>query len=94
MLRLGQVIPGGGFALGIVFFYLSLLIFLPLGAFVLYASGMSGESFIRQVTDYRMVHLFGRLFTILETAPIVYLVFTAILGGLTKISYERYQVTK
>ena len=24
MLRLGQVIPGGGFALGIVFFYLSL----------------------------------------------------------------------
>ena len=41
-----------------------------------------------------MVHLFGRLFTILETAPIVYLVFTAILGGLTKISYERYQVTK
>ena len=45
MLRLGQVIPGGGFALGIVFFYLSLLIFLPLGAFVLYASGMSGESF-------------------------------------------------
>ena len=45
-------------------------------------------------SDYRMVHLFGRLFTILETAPVVYLVFTAILGGLTKISYERYQVTK
>ena len=45
-------------------------------------------------SDYRMVHLFGRLFTILETAPVVYLVFTAILGGLTKISYERYQVAK
>ena len=45
-------------------------------------------------SDYRMVHLFGRLFTILETAPVVYLVFTAILGGLTQISYERYQVTK
>ena len=45
-------------------------------------------------SDYRMVHLFGRLFTILETAPIVYLVFTAILGGLTQISYERYQVAK
>ena len=45
-------------------------------------------------SDYRMVHLFGRLFTILETAPVVYLVFTALLGGLTKISYDRYQVTK
>lgn len=45
-------------------------------------------------SDYRMVNLFGRLFTILQAAPVVYLVFTAILSGLTKISYDRYQVTK
>ena len=45
-------------------------------------------------SDYRMVNLFGHLFTILEMAPIVYLVFTAVLSGLTKGSYERYQVTR
>ena len=45
-------------------------------------------------SDYRMVNLFGRLFTILQAAPVIYLVFTAILSGLTKISYDRYQVTK
>ena len=41
-----------------------------------------------------MVPLFGRLFTILETAPVLYLVLTAILCVLTGISYERYQVTR
>ena len=45
-------------------------------------------------SDYRMVQLFGRLFTILETAPVVYLVFAAILSGMTKISYARYQMGK
>ena len=45
-------------------------------------------------SDYRMVNLFGRLFTILQVAPAVYLIFTVILSVLTKISYGRYQVTK
>ena len=45
-------------------------------------------------SDYRMVSLFGRLFTILQAAPVVYLILTAILSVLTKISYDRYQVTK
>ena len=45
-------------------------------------------------SDYRMVNLFGRLFTILQVAPVVYLILTVILSGLTKISYGRYQVTK
>ena len=80
MLRLGQVIPGGGFALGIVFFYLSLLIFLPLGAFVLYASGMSGESFIRQVTDYRMVHGYMLSFGCAFAAAVINAVFGLLLA--------------
>ena len=45
-------------------------------------------------SDYRMVNLFGRLFTILQAAPVVYLILTVILSGLTKASYDRYQVTK
>ncbi|WP_369683159.1 sulfate ABC transporter permease subunit CysT [Selenomonas ruminantium] len=80
MMRLGQVIPGGGFALGIVFFYLSLLIFLPLGAFVLYASGMSGESFIRQVTDYRMVHGYMLSFACALAAAVINAVFGLLLA--------------
>ena len=45
-------------------------------------------------SDYRMVNLFGRLFTILQAAPVVYFILTVILSGLTKASYDRYQVTK
>ncbi len=45
-------------------------------------------------SDYRMVNLFGRLFTILQAAPVVYLILAVILSGLTKASYDRYQVTK
>lgn len=45
-------------------------------------------------SDYRMVNLFGRLFTILQAAPVVYFILTVILSGLTKASYDRYQVTQ
>ena len=45
-------------------------------------------------SDYRTVELFGHLFTILQAAPVVYLILTVILSVLTKISYGRYQVTK
>lgn len=45
-------------------------------------------------SDYRMVNLFGHPFTILETAPVVYLIISVILSLLTKINYGRYQVTK
>ena len=48
----------------------------------------------RVFSDYRMVNLLGRLFTILEMAPVIYLIITVILSGLTEISYDRYQVTK
>ena len=45
-------------------------------------------------SDYRTIELFGHLFTILEAAPIIYLLLTAVFSRLTKISYERYQVTR
>lgn len=45
-------------------------------------------------SDYRTVSAFGHLFTILETAPVLYLVLTALLGWATKISYRRYQVRR
>lgn len=45
-------------------------------------------------SDYRLVSIFGHMFTILETAPVIYLVSAAVLCVLTRISYDRYQVTK
>ena len=35
-----KIIPGYSFTLGVTFFYLSLILLIPLVAFVLYASGM------------------------------------------------------
>lgn len=45
-------------------------------------------------SDYRTVSAFGHMFTILETAPIIYLVLSVLFGRVTKISYSRYQVTR
>ena len=45
-------------------------------------------------SDYRMISVFGHLFTILEAAPVIYIILTVILGSLTKISYSRYQVSR
>lgn len=45
-------------------------------------------------SDYRMVNIGGHLFTILEFAPILYLLATACLNGITKISYGKYQVNR
>lgn len=78
--RTGQVIPGGHLTMGIVFFYLSLLVLLPLSAFVLYASDMSGQDFIRQVTDYRMVHGYLLSFGCALAAAIINAVFGLLLA--------------
>lgn len=43
-------------------------------------------------SDYRTVPLFGKLFTILQSAPVIYLIVTAVLSRVTKLSYGRYQV--
>ena len=46
------------------------------------------------VSDYRMIGLFGHLLSILEAAPILYLLLSAALAVLTKCSYRRYQVNR
>ena len=51
-----KVIPGYHFSMGVTFFYLSLILLLPLSAFVLYASGMGWEKFIGHATEYRALH--------------------------------------
>ncbi|MDO5444636.1 MAG: ABC transporter permease subunit [Eubacteriales bacterium] len=45
-------------------------------------------------SDYRMVSIFGHLFTIFEAAPVLYVFLSLLLGLLTGVSYRRYQVTK
>ncbi len=45
-------------------------------------------------SDYRMVNIGGHLLTILEFAPILYLLATACLSGITRISYGKYQVNR
>ncbi|HBT79549.1 MAG: sulfate ABC transporter permease subunit CysT [Selenomonas sp.] len=53
-----QVIPGFHFTLGITFFYLSLILLLPLAAFLLYASGMGLTKFLEVVIDPRVFHAY------------------------------------
>jgi len=53
-----QVIPGFHFTLGITFFYLSLILLLPLAAFLLYASGMGMTKFLEVVVDPRVFHAY------------------------------------
>jgi hypothetical protein len=43
-------------------------------------------------TDYHLVWFFGRHLTIIEAAPVIYIMIAAILTVITKISYNRYQV--
>ena len=45
-------------------------------------------------SDYRMINIGGHLLTILEAAPILYLLATVLLSGITRISYGRYQVNR
>ena len=54
-----DVIPGRRLTLGITLTYVSLFLFIPLAAFMLYASGMGFEKFFAAVTDWRNVHAYG-----------------------------------
>ena len=45
-------------------------------------------------SDYRTVNLFGHLFTILQAAPVIYLLLTVLMCGAAEYSYGKYQVTK
>ena len=51
-----KIIPGYSFTLGVTFFYLSLILLIPLAAFVLYASGMGWAKFWAEVVDFRVFH--------------------------------------
>ena len=53
-----HVIPGFRFTLGITFFYLSLILLLPLAAFLLYSSGMGLAKFFDVVCDVRVFHAY------------------------------------
>lgn len=50
------VIPGYRVTFGITFFYLSLLLLIPLAAFLLYASGMGIGKFLFIASEWRVVH--------------------------------------
>ena len=43
-------------------------------------------------TDYHLVWLFGKPLTILEAAPLIYIVLIAAMAYITRRSCERYQV--
>lgn len=48
MSKAGRVIPGYHLTWGITIFYLSLILIIPLGAFLLYNLGMGWDKFGRQ----------------------------------------------
>ncbi len=75
-----NVIPGYRLTLGITLTFVSLFLFIPLAAFVLFASGMGLEKFIAAVTDYRNVHAYGVSFFCALAAAIVNVVFGLILA--------------
>lgn len=45
-------------------------------------------------SDYHLVRLFGKYFTIIEIAPIIYIIVTGIMLFITKFSYDKYQIKK
>lgn len=53
-----HVIPGYRFTLGITFFYLSMILLIPLAAFLFYASGMGVGKFLAVATELRVVHAY------------------------------------
>lgn len=75
-----NVIPGYGLTLGITLTFVSLFLFIPLAAFVLYAGGMGLDKFISAVTDYRNVHAYGVSFFCALAAAVINAVFGLILA--------------
>ena len=74
------MIPGYGLTLGITLTFVSLFLFIPLAAFVLYAGGMGLDKFISAVTDYRNVHAYGVSFFCALAAAVINAVFGLILA--------------
>ena len=75
-----RIIPGYHLTLGITMFFVSLFLFIPLAAFLLYSSGMGFDKFLRAVTDYRNVHAYGVSFFCALAAAIINCIFGLILA--------------
>lgn len=75
-----DVIPGRKLTLGITLSYVSLFLFIPLAAFVLFASGMGLEKFVTAVTDWRNVHAYGVSFFCALAAGLINAVFGLIIA--------------
>ena len=75
-----NVIPGYHLTLGITLSFVSLFLFIPLAAFILFTSGMGIEKFISAVTDYRNVHAYGVSFFCALAAAIINSIFGLILA--------------
>ncbi len=80
MVAAKKVIPGFSFTFGVTCFYLSLILFLPLAAFLLYSSGMGWEKFLGVVTDYRVFHAYGISFGTALAAALINAVFGLLLA--------------
>ena len=75
-----DVIPGRRLTLGITLTYVSLFLFIPLAAFMLYASGMGFEKFFAAVTDWRNVHAYGVSFFCALAAGLINALFGLIIA--------------
>lgn len=75
-----DVIPGRHLTLGITLTFVSLFLFIPLAAFVLFASGMGLEKFFSAVTDWRNVHAYGVSFFCALAAGLINALFGLIIA--------------
>ena len=82
-----KIIPGYHLTLGITLTFMSLFLFIPLAAFVIFASGMGIEKFISAVTDYRNVHAYAISFFCALIAAIINSIFGLIIAWVL-VRYE------
>ncbi|MBQ9479707.1 MAG: sulfate ABC transporter permease subunit CysT [Selenomonadaceae bacterium] len=75
-----KIIPGYHLTLGITMFFVSLFLFIPLAAFLLYSAGMGLEKFLQAATDYRNVHAYLLSFGCAFAAAVINCVFGLILA--------------
>ena len=87
MLKSSDVIPGRRLTLGITLTFVSLFLFIPLAAFVLYASGMGFDKFCAAVTDWRNVHAYGVSFFCALAAGLINALFGLIIAWVL-VRYE------
>ncbi len=80
MFQNGNVIPGKRLTLGITMTFVSLFLFIPLAAFILFASGMGIDKFCSAVTDWRNIHAYGVSFFCALAAGLINALFGLIIA--------------